>query len=203
MPRVRPESHPIEVSLSGPGSTRPETGLSFLVLFGKEKKMSIAAQMLPEFEMECANTRKYLERVPEEEFDWKPHEKSMSLGALASHLAENPGWAPYVLDQEELTLDLESYVPFAARTRKELLEVFDKNVKAALKALSGKSDDAMKASWRMKSGDQVVMEMPRMSVMRSVILNHTIHHRGQLSVYLRLKDVPLPAMYGPSADEQG
>jgi uncharacterized damage-inducible protein DinB len=153
-----------------------------------------------ELELESKTTRKLLERVPEDAFDWKPHEKSMTLGQLASHLAENPNWVTPILEMEEMSVD-EDYTPYLAASSSELLDRFDSNTEQAIEALKNQSDENLMTLWRFVAGGEVKMEMPRASVVRSVILNHSYHHRGQLSVYLRLRDVPIPSIYGPSADE--
>ncbi len=165
--------------------------------------MSIVDAMIQEFTQESANTRKALMRVPEDKFGWKPHEKSMTMGELASHLADAPEWVDDILNTDEFTIDLSQFKPFVASTHAELLEVFDANTAAALKLLQGQSDDHLKQIWRLKLGPVTLFELPRAQVLRSMIFNHTIHHRGQLTVYLRLNNIPVPALYGPSADEQG
>jgi uncharacterized damage-inducible protein DinB len=163
--------------------------------------MSIAEPMAMEFAQEAANTRRILERVPEEQFDWKPHEKSMSLAELATHIAQTPEWGVAILEQDELVINIEEYVPHVASTHAELMELFDNSVAAMSAAMQGLPDDKAMQPWRLKIGDEVKLELPRVFVLRGMVLNHILHHRGQLSVYLRMKDVPLPATYGPSADE--
>ncbi len=163
--------------------------------------MSIVEPMAMEFAQEAANTRRMLERVPEEHFDWQPHEKSMSLALLATHIAQTPEWGVAILEQDELVINIEEYVPHVATTHAELMELFDKNVAALSEAMSGLPDDKAMQPWRLKVGDEVKLELSRMFVIRGMVLNHILHHRGQLSVYLRLKNVPLPAIYGPSAEE--
>lgn len=153
-----------------------------------------------ELEQESKTTRRLLERVPEDAFGWKPHEKSMTLGQLASHLAENPAWVKPILEMDEMGVD-PNYKPFLAKSQKDLLEKFDVNTKEALESLKKQADENMAKLWRFVAEGEVKMELPRAAVLRAMILNHTYHHRGQLSVYLRLKDVPLPSIYGPSADE--
>jgi uncharacterized damage-inducible protein DinB len=154
-----------------------------------------------ELELESKTTRKLLERVPEDAFDWKPHEKSMTLGQLASHLAENPNWVTPILEMEEMGVDAD-YKPYLAASSAELLDRFDSNTEQAIEALKSQSDEDLMTLWRFVAGGEVKMEMPRAAVIRTVILNHSYHHRGQLSVYLRLRDVPIPSIYGPSADEE-
>lgn len=165
--------------------------------------MAILDALLPEFDHEMATTRRLLERVPEDKFAWKPHEKSMTLGALAGHLANLPYWCSATLDVTEL--DLDTYVdqrPKLPISRVALLEEFDQKVATARTKLTEATDASFSARWTLKKGDQVMFTMPRISAIRGFVMNHSIHHRGQLSVYLRLNDVPLPPMYGPTADEQ-
>jgi uncharacterized damage-inducible protein DinB len=162
--------------------------------------MPLTDALLPEFDHEMTTTRKLLERVPEERLDWKPHTKSMSLGALATHLANLAGWGQVTLDQSEL--DLGGAPPSTPMTsRQELLATFDRNAAATRAALVGKSDAELFAPWALKREGKTMFSMPKAAVWRSFVLNHVIHHRGQLSVYLRMHDVPLPSIYGPSADE--
>jgi uncharacterized damage-inducible protein DinB len=150
---------------------------------------------------EAKTTRRLLERVPEASFGWKPHEKSMTLGRLAAHVAELPELVIPALTRDELDFAAGDFKPFEPQSTAELLEKFDRNISAAVEALRRQPDDRMGEKWKLRSGDRVLFEMPRAMVVRFVGLNHVVHHRGQLSVYLRLLDVPLPSIYGPSADE--
>jgi uncharacterized damage-inducible protein DinB len=161
--------------------------------------MTISETLLPEFDQEMANTRAILECVPEDKFAWKPHEKSMTMGRLASHVAELPNWAVYTIDLEklELTPDMK---PFIASAKSELMAAFAANASAARSAISGASDAHLGKTWSLVYGGNVVMSMPRAGVLRTMVLSHLIHHRGQLGVYLRLNDIAIPGMYGPSAD---
>jgi uncharacterized damage-inducible protein DinB len=161
--------------------------------------VGIADALLPEFDHEMAVTRKLLERVPEDRFTWKPHPKSMSLVELATHVANLPSWGAVTLSQSEF--DVAAHRNTAATSRADLLARFDANIAETRAALVGKIDPEMMASWTLKHNGQKLFTMPKAAVWRSFMLNHLIHHRGQLSVYLRLNDVPVPAMYGPSADE--
>jgi uncharacterized damage-inducible protein DinB len=163
--------------------------------------MSMCQTLAAELQQEAKTTRRILERVPEESFGWKPHEKSMSLGRLAAHVAELPELILPALAQDEFDFASGQFKPFEPKTTAELLEKFDRNISAAAEALRRQPDDKMGESWKLRSGDHVLFEMPRAMVVRFVGLNHVVHHRGQLSVYLRLLDVPLPSIYGPSADE--
>lgn len=164
--------------------------------------MNIVEPLIMELEYEAGTTRRLLERVPEEHFGWKPHPRSMTLAQLASHLAEIPKWVEPIITMDAMVLDMEDYRPYVATTRDELLLALDTNLNMAVEHLEERSNDHMTAVWRLKAGDKTLLEMPRAGVFRGMILSHMIHHRGQLTVYLRMKDVPLPAIYGPSADEQ-
>ena len=165
--------------------------------------MSISQALLPEFDHEMATTRRVLERVPESNYDWKPHEKSMTIGRLAGHVAELPGWVPVTLEREkfDMATDGAQFPPLTASSRKALLEAFDKNVATARKAIAAASDEQLMKNWSLIHEGKPVFTMPRAAVLRSFTMSHIIHHRGQLSVYLRLNNVPVPSIYGPSADE--
>ncbi|MEK9501241.1 DinB family protein [Gaopeijia maritima] len=158
------------------------------------------AMFIPEFEHEAALTRKTLERVPLEQGDWKPHEKSFTLRQLASHLATIPSWTAVTLKQDELDMDPEDQAP-QFDTRDAMLDAFDHSVEEARQALADTSGEQLMGTWTLKSGGQTVLSMPRVAVLRGFVLNHAVHHRAQLGVYLRLLDVPVPSIYGPSADE--
>lgn len=164
--------------------------------------MNIIDGMLMELTHEAEITRKMLDRVPEEHFGWQPHEKSMSLGQLASHLAEIPSWVAPTLQLEVMEIEAD-YKPFNASTKDELLKMFDEKIEEAKAAMPGYPDDKLMQNWALKMGGQEVFSMPRLQCLRGFVLNHTVHHRAQLGVYLRLKGVPIPSTYGPSADEQG
>ncbi len=161
--------------------------------------MTISEGLLPEYGQEMATTRKLLERAPEDRFDWKPHPKSMAMGLLLGHITEMANWsAVLTLNQ----MDVETLqAPQPASSRAELLALFDANVAATRTALAGKTDPELMATWTLVRGRETMFTMPKVTVVRSILLNHLIHHRGQLSVYLRLNDVPVPSIYGPSADE--
>ena len=168
--------------------------------------MAIRDAMLPELEREAALTRQLLERVPDARLDWKPAEKSMSLNQLASHLANLPSWGIHALELDELDInppDGEPMVPASPEGVTAIVELFDSNVAKLRDALSSADDAAFGETWTLKSGGQEVFSLPQYGVLRGMVLNHIIHHRGQLTVYLRLNDVPLPMTYGPSADESG
>jgi uncharacterized damage-inducible protein DinB len=163
--------------------------------------MALADALLPEFDHEMATTRKLLERVPEGALAWKPHAKSMSLGTLAQHVATIPMWGSETLNKSEVNIGGDAQMP-ALATRAEILATFEKHVADARAALVGKTDAELMAPWALKNGAQTIFTMPKAAVWRSFVMNHLVHHRGQLSVYLRQQDVPLPSMYGPTADEQ-
>ncbi len=164
--------------------------------------MPLAAALLPEFDHEMANTRRTLERVPENKLGWKPHEKSMTMGRLTGHLAELPSWGVYTIQNEFVDL-AQPGRGLVASSRKGALETFDQNVAEARKAIANASDEHLMKPWTLRKGEQVIFTLPRIAVLRAMVLNHSIHHRAQLGVYLRLNDVPVPSIYGPSADEGG
>lgn len=161
--------------------------------------MSIAETLLPEFDQEMATTRRLLERVPTDKGKWKPHEKSFSLGHLAQLVAWMPGWITNAIKETELNLAKAG--GYSYEKTDTLVEMFDKNVKEARDAIVSSKDKDYNVPWSLKHGDRVIFTLPRGPVVRQHI-NHLIHHRGQLSVYLRLVDVPVPSIYGPTADER-
>jgi len=156
--------------------------------------------ILPEFDHEMANTRKSLERVPENKLNFKPHAKSMSLGALATHLATINHWTEAIMGTDSFDVSTAPPTP-ELKSRAELLAAFDKNTATARNAIAGATDAQLTKPWSLLSKGQTIFTLPRIAVLRSFILNHTIHHRAQLGVYLRLNDIPVPSIYGPSADE--
>lgn len=166
--------------------------------------MTYVEMFLPEYDQEMANTRKLLECVPDGNMDWKPHEKSMSLGRLAGHVAELPSWAVNTIQLEALDLTPatgEGFKPLIATSGQDLVAAFDRHVAEARAAIAGASDEHLAQVWKLIFKGQVVVAMPRSAVLRNVVMNHLIHHRAQLGVYLRLNNVAIPGMYGPSADE--
>ena len=171
-----------------------------------EEGMHISAALLPEFDHEMANTRRTLERVPDSAFDWTPHEKSLSMQALVSHLANLPSWVSVTVEQDNIDMappdGSEPPRTEAAESTAKALETFDANVAAARVIIEAASDEKWMETWSLLNGGEVMFAMPKVAVLRSFIMNHMIHHRAQLTVYLRMNDVPLPALYGPSADEQ-
>jgi len=163
--------------------------------------MAIVDALLPEFDHEMAVTRKVLERVDDTRFGWKPHEKSMSLGRLATHVAEVPQWSHTILTEPEFNMVDGEHKPTAAATTAEVLDLFDRQVKTARGILTALTDAELMSTWTFKQNGQELFGMPRAAAWRSFIMSHLIHHRGQLSVYLRLTGAKVPSIYGPSADE--
>jgi len=166
--------------------------------------MAIGDGLLPEFDQEMANTRKTLERLPDDKLTWKPHPKSGAMGWLAGHVAQLPSWAGMAVGQDSLDLEPEGKPPTPPsppKSRQEILEMFDNSVAAGRAAIAGASDEHLLKPWTLLKNGQTIMTLPRVAVLRSFVLNHLIHHRAQLGVYLRLNDLPVPSIYGPSADE--
>jgi uncharacterized damage-inducible protein DinB len=162
--------------------------------------MTIVEMLLPEFDREMSVVRTVLARVPDDKLDWKPHVKSFSLGELATHVANLPQWGAMSIAQSELDLAGTPRTT-ALPSRAAMLDTFDANVTAARAALAGKTDAELLAPWTLKRNGKTVFSMPKTAVFRAWTLNHLIHHRAQLCVYLRLLDQPVPSVYGPSADE--
>ena len=166
--------------------------------------MAIRDGLLPEFDQEMANARRTLERVPDDKLTWKPHPKSGAMGWLAGHVAQLPSWAGIAVGQDSLDLEPDgkpTTPPPPPKSRQEILEMFDKSVAAGRAAIAGASDEHLLKPWTLLKNGQTIMTLPRVAVLRSFVLNHLIHHRAQLGVYLRLNDLPVPSIYGPSADE--
>ena len=167
--------------------------------------MPVATLLLPEFDAEMQTTRRLLERVPEGNPDWKPHAKSMALGRLATHVSEIPGWLVWTFEKDELDIrppNAPPYAPQTLATTAALLAQFDANVAKGRAALAAAPDDAFTRPWTFLMGGKTLWTKPKFDVYRSFSLNHLVHHRAQLGVYLRLLDVAIPGTYGPSADEQ-
>jgi uncharacterized damage-inducible protein DinB len=168
--------------------------------------MSVSGELLPEFDAEMASTRRTLERIPEDKLAWKPHEKSMLLGRLAGHIAELPGMGVIVLKEDALDFANRpagalALKPTVAESQKHVLELFDKNVAAVRAGIAAASDEHWAKKWKLSIGEKTLYDGTRMGAMRRMVVNHVIHHRAQLGVYLRLNGVPVPSVYGPSADE--
>jgi uncharacterized damage-inducible protein DinB len=166
--------------------------------------MSYAETLLPEFDHEMASTRKVLERIPDDKLDWKAHPKSRTIGWNANHIADIPNWVVPALTRPSLDLDPvdgPKYEFPALTSRRAILDLFDRNVAAARKAIAEAKDEEMGQMWELSRAGQVFLTMPRSAVVRGFVLNHLIHHRAHLCVYLRLNDIPVPGMYGPSGDE--
>ncbi len=166
--------------------------------------MTIGQSMLGEFDQEMQNTRKVLERVPDDKWGWKPHEKSGTVGWLAGHIATLPGWTTMTINTEELDyapVNGPSYQPPKIENRKDLLAVFDKEAAEARAALASASDAEIMKGWKLLAGGKEIFIMPRVACIRGMVMNHLIHHRAQLGVYFRLLNVAVPGLYGPSADE--
>jgi uncharacterized damage-inducible protein DinB len=160
--------------------------------------MNSSEQIVVQLQHEAATTRKMLERVPQNSLAWKPHEKSRTVGEIAAHIANLPGIFIANLNQDEF--DFYKYKA-ATDTVADILETFDKNISNSLELLKTQSDEQLLTPWRYKYGERVIFEMPRLAVAQFMAINHLIHHRGQLSVYLRLLNVSLPSVCGPTADE--
>jgi uncharacterized damage-inducible protein DinB len=166
--------------------------------------MKYAEMILPEFDEEMANTRKVLERIPDDKLDWRAAPKLNTIGWNANHLAESVGWVEGVINRDSWDIAPpggERYQSPNFTTKREILDLFDRSVAAARKALAAAKDEKMNDPWSLLEGDEPIVTMPRAAVIRNFVLNHIIHHRAHLLVYLRLNNVPVPGMYGPSGDE--
>ncbi len=167
--------------------------------------MALNEGLLAEFDKEMAGARKTLERVPDDKFDWKPHAKSMTFRQLALHLALFPSWMTMTLAGSSFDyapVGGAPYQPPAANSHRDLLEIFDRDLPKAREGLKGSTDAQLLETWTLLAGGKTIFTMPKIAVLRGMVMNHMIHHRAQLGVYLRLNDIPVPALYGPSADEQ-
>jgi uncharacterized damage-inducible protein DinB len=164
--------------------------------------MAISQALLPEFDREMATTRKMLERFPEDKVEWRPHETCMTMGRLAGHVAELAGWTNVTMDQDKLELDPNNYNPAIVKSRAEALKQFDETVKAARAKIASASDETFMKPWTFVAGGKTVFTIPKIAVLRSFVMNHMIHHRGQLAAFYRIAGVPVPSLYGPSKDEQ-
>jgi uncharacterized damage-inducible protein DinB len=184
------------VSFKSPINPNPSEG---------EITMAISASMLPELEMELVTTRKCLERLPEDKFSWKPHEKSMPLVGLATHIVNMLGWGTHTCKHDSFDVAPVGGAPYReepAASTADLLAQFDMKAAEFKAALAATTDEQMMATWTLLSGGNAMFAMPRVACIRGMIMNHIVHHRGQLTVYMRLNDIAVPSIYGPSADEQ-
>ena len=161
----------------------------------------IKQAMMNEIKQEAAQTKKLLERVPFDKFDWSPHEKSMKLGRLAVHIAEIPRWSSRILTATDFDFTKAGYKQAEVASTEELVQLSEKNIQTALDDFNAAQDEDLVAPWTFRRGKHVIFTLPRASAIRTLAMNHLLHHRGQLSVYLRLLHIPIPGMYGPSADE--
>lgn len=162
--------------------------------------MPLIDSFVAEFQQEAASTRKLLELCPEGAFGWKPHEKSMSLGQLAQHISEIPTWITMTLTTTELDFGKAPFERVEIKTTKELVAAFDKSSADALKQMQSTPDKDLPVNWTLRDGAKIFLTLPRVVVLRTFCFSHLIHHRGQLTVYLRMKNIPLPKVYGPTAD---
>jgi uncharacterized damage-inducible protein DinB len=165
--------------------------------------MKLSDAMVQEFLHESQTTKRLLERLPQDKISWKPHEKSMPMSRLATHITEIPQWADVIVNQDSFDMASVDYTPVTLETRREILDSLQKNLDKFAEVLGGKDDEHLMSSWKLKEGENVLLDMPRAAAIRGFVISHVIHHRGQLSVYLRENHVPLPSIYGPSADEPG
>lgn len=163
--------------------------------------MSLNQALIAELKQEAASTRKMLERVPTEHLGWRPHEKSMTLRSLAGHVAELTGWTAMTVHTDELDFAATAYTPPAVESTEDLLKIHDEHLEKAVAALENISEEDLNKIWTLRNGEQIFLQQPKKVVLRGMCYNHVYHHRGQLSVFLRLLNVPVPGMYGPSADE--
>lgn len=177
-------------------------GLIYFALYQKRKTMSQIQILLKEFQNEAEITRKMLERVPEEKFDWKPHPKSGTLKWLTTHIAELPGWPDMILSTEELDFENNPYQHDEINSQEDLMRYFEKSFQKGKARLEQAKESELQESWTMRVGDRVISSTPKAEVIR-MAFSQTIHHRAQLGVYLRLLNIPIPGSYGPSADEMG
>lgn len=166
--------------------------------------MTLSQRLLPEFDQEMANTRKVLERIPADKLEWKAHPKSNTIGWVGMHVADIPGWAEFMLTKDSLDIAPPGGTPYrtpAADSREAILKHFDERAAAGRAAIAAASDDDFAKPWSLLHGGNVIFTQPRYVVLRNSVMNHLVHHRAHLCVYLRLNDVPVPGLYGPSADE--
>jgi uncharacterized damage-inducible protein DinB len=166
--------------------------------------LTIAEVLLQDYDIEISNTRRTLERVPNDKSDWVPHAKSMPMGKLAMHCATLPLFGLYVMEDDgmDMAKSARPHVPLVFTTREECLRLLDESAAKCRAAIAATSDEAMAVKWLFSFGEHIILNAPRMLAFRQMCFNHLLHHTSQLGVYLRLNDVPVPALYGPSADEE-
>lgn len=184
----------------GAGGSRWQALANSSVAIARLRRMAIKDGLLAEFDHETAAARRLLERIPDEKLAWQPHAKSRTLGALATHLSELPEWTDAILNRAQFDLAAAPAAAPPAASRAALLATFDRHA-ASARSMLDKTDGELSAYWSLRRGDQEIFTMPRVSAFRTFVLYHLVHHRGQLTVYLRLNDIPVPSIYGPSADE--
>ena len=163
--------------------------------------MGIAERLIAELEQEALKNKKMLERIPESKLSWKPHEKSMTIGRLGMHIAELPNWIDRCVCSAEYDMGTTPYNPNIPKTHAQIMTEFESQLNKTISLLRNATDKMLSENWKVRKGDRVIYDMPRAEVVRRQ-MNHIVHHRGQLSVYLRLLDVPVPGTFGPSADER-
>ncbi len=163
--------------------------------------MNVIKGLLSELEREKDNTKKMIERLSSEYFSWKPHEKSMSLGKLANHIVELHNWVDLVINKNQLDFNTD-YVPLTLKNKEDLVEVLENGYLVNKTSIESLNAEELFSNWVLKSGDYVIVELPKIAAIRFLVNNHLIHHRGQLSVYMRMLDIPVPGIYGPSADDK-
>ncbi len=164
--------------------------------------MQISELFILELNQEAMSTRKMIERVPTDKLEWRPHEKSMTIGRLATHIAELTVWFERVISANEFDFATVIFKSQSRDTTEQIVELFTKQLAEAISLLETAGDETLNAVWTLRRGEQVMLQLPRKVILRTFAFNHVYHHRGQLSVYLRLLNIPVPGMYGPSADER-
>ncbi len=162
--------------------------------------MSMAQAIVAELQHESQLTRGLFDAIPEEHLDYKAHPKSMSIREVASHIAESMAWSKEMIDADHFEMDPEAYKPWVAESKQDLMETLDRNTAEAIDKIRPLDDEKMLQTWTMSVAGKQMMQVPRVGVIKSMLINHAAHHRGQLTVYLRMNDVPLPQIYGPTAD---
>lgn len=168
----------------------------------EEPAMNLIDPLIEQVKHESAVTRKFLERIPEDKFDWKPHEKSKSLGDLSSHIAESLSWTGEIIKKDGIDVDPATFEGWVGKNRAEILEKFDEGARESLEVMKGLPNEKLLETWTFKMGGETVFSAPRAATLQSFVISHLIHHRAQLGVYLRLNDIPVPPALGPTADEE-